>query len=223
MAGFEWIGDLNGQKNPIIKKSYIPTATAVERGEPVQFTQGTGVIVHAAPTDFDDPIYGVATEPHDGSTSGRQSGTEIELSMSPTALYRHKLTKVYTLTGGSTSTAVDSSLVPATNHFWKGGYIEIVSCANDSSLNGKRVSISDSTGGSGSLALAETLPAALQAGDTIRLCPGYMAHGHIGYDLDSDAMNVDFHADGGETLEIYDTNPKLMEMTVMFRKYKILS
>lgn len=184
MAGFEWMGDLNGVKFPIVKKCYIPTATAVERGEPVQFTQGTGVIVHAGPTDFDDPVYGVATEPHDGASSGRQSGTEIELSVSPTALYRHKCDKVYTMTGGSTTTCVDSSLVPATDNFFIGGAIKIVNCVADSSLNGKIVSIADSTGSTGTLTLAETLPVVLASGDTYSLCPGYMAHGYVGYDLE---------------------------------------
>lgn len=218
MAGFNWCGDLNGQKVPIIKKELIATATAVEKGEPVQITPGTGIVVHAGPTDFDDPIYGIATEPHDGATSGRQVGTEIEISVSPSALYKYNCSKIYTLTGGSTATAVDSSLVPQTDDLWINGYIEIVTCAADSSLIGKRVKITDSTGSTGSLALAETLSAALASGDTYKLCPGNYAHGHIGWDLDSDGMNPNFDADGGNVLELYDTNPKRMECTWKFNR-----
>jgi len=49
-AGFHWCGDLNGQKVPIIKKELIATATAIEKGEPVIFTAGTGIAAVAAPT-----------------------------------------------------------------------------------------------------------------------------------------------------------------------------
>ena len=174
--------------------------------------------------DFDDPIYGVANENHDGATAdGRQTGTEIEISVSDTALYKYDCSKVYTLTDGSTTTAVDSSLVPQTNDFWINGYIEIVTCAADSSLIGKRVKITDSVGASGTLTLAETLSAALASGDTIKLCPGNYAHGYLGWDLDADAMNPDFDAIGGTVLELYDTNPKRMECTFRFRRSSVTS
>ena len=220
MKGFRWAGDLNGQKNPIVRKYYVPDATAIEKGEPVQFTQGTGIIVHADPTDFDNPIFGVSMQ----EKAASDGTTEIELSVSPTALYKYDCrSQAYTLTDGSTTTAVDSSIVPQTDNFWIGGMIEIISCAADSSLNGRRVRISDSTGSSGTLTLGETLPAALAAGDTIYLCPGYMAHGHLGYDLDSTAMKVNFDADGGTVLEIFDTNPDTMEMIVMFHRSSVTS
>jgi len=220
MKGFRWAGDLNGQKNPIVRKYYVPDATAIEKGEPVQFTQGTGIVVHAGPTDFDNPIFGVSMQ----EKAASDGTTEIELSVSPTALYKYDCrSQAYTLTDGSTTTAVDSSIVPQTDNFWIGGMIEIISCAADSSLNGRRVRISDSTGSSGTLTLGETLPAALAAGDTIYLCPGYMAHGHLGYDLDSTAMKVNFDADGGTVLEIFDTNPDTMEMIVMFHRSSVTS
>jgi len=56
--GFRWAG----RRPPTIREYYIPSATAIEKGEPVSFTQGTGVIVLAGPTDFDDPILGVAAK-----------------------------------------------------------------------------------------------------------------------------------------------------------------
>ena len=221
--GFRWAGDMNGHKNPIIREYLIPTATAIEKGEPVDFTQGTGVIVLAGPTDFDDPISGVANETHDGSTSGRDSGTVIELSISPTAIYKYKAAKTYTMTGGSTSTAVDSSLVPQTDNFWINGAIKIISCAADSTLNGRVVRISDSTGSTGSLALAETLPSALASGDTYQLCPGNYADGYLGYDLDSDAMNPDFDAIGGNVLRLLYSDPDNMTMYFVFERHANVS
>lgn len=214
--GFVWAG----KRPPTIRSLYIPTATAIEKGEPVNFKQGTGVIVLAEPNDFDDPITGVATAAH-----AANSGTSLEVVMndSDDCIFKYKCCKTYTLTGGSTTTAVDSSLVPATNSFWKGGAIQIVSCAADSSLNGRIVKISDSAGSSGTLTLAETLPAALASGDTIYICPGYMAYEHLGYDLDSDAMNPDFEADGGNVLRILYTNPDTMEMFVRFERHANVS
>lgn len=206
MKGFTWAGDLNGSKNPIIRTMYIPTATAIEKGEPIQFTQGTGVVVLPGPTDFDDPIAGVSMQEH-----AANSGTTLEVSVSPTAIYKYKANKVYTMTGGSTTTCVDSSLVPQTDDFWIGGAIQIITCAADSSLIGRIVKISDSTGATGTLTLAETLPAALASGDTYKLVPGYMAEGYTGFDLDSDAMNPDYDAIGGESLQFLWSNPDTME------------
>ena len=40
MKGFNWAGDLNGQKNPIIRKVMVPDATAIEKGEPLNYTPG---------------------------------------------------------------------------------------------------------------------------------------------------------------------------------------
>ena len=217
--GFEWAGDLNGHKNPVVKKYYVPDATAIEKGEPVQYTQGTGIIVHAGPTDLDDPILGVSMnekEANDGVT-------QIEISISPTAIYKYRAATVYTLTGGSTTTAVDSSLVPQTDNFFIGGAIEIVTCAADSSLVGRIVKIADSTGATGVLTLAETLPAALASGDTIKICLGYMAENYLGYDLDSTAMKVDFDAIGGNVLRFLYSNPETMEMFFTFDRHAIVS
>lgn len=207
MKGFNWAGDLNGQKNPIVRKMVIPDATAIEKGEPIQFTQGTGVVVLADPTDFDDPIAGVSMQEKEAN----DGNTWLEVSVSPTAIYKYVAAKAYTLTGGSTTTAVDSSLQPQTDSFWKGGAIKIISCAADSSLNGRIVEISDSTGSTGTLTLAETLPAPLASGDTIYLVPGKYAEGYTGYDLTSDAMHPDYDAVGGASLQFLYSNTKTME------------
>ena len=205
MAGFHWAGDLNGHKNPLIRKVLIPTATAIEKGEPIQFTQGTGVVVLSDPTDFDDPIYGVANAAH-----AANSGTSLEIGYSPSAIYRYNASKTYTATGGSTTTIVDSSLVPTTNDFWIGGAVKIISCAANSALNGRIIEITDSTGSGGTLTFAAQ-EAALASGDTYQLVPGTYAEGYVGYDLDSDAMNPDYDAIGGETLQFLYRKAGTME------------
>ena len=210
MAGFKYAGDLNGHKRKLVRDYYIPTATAIEAGEPVDFTQGTGVIVLAGPEDFNDPIIGVATAAH-----AANSGTSIELSYSPTAIYVYHASKTYTATGGSTTTIVDSGLLPQTDNFWIGGAVKILSCAADSSLNGRVILLTDSTGSSGTLTFAAQA-AAFASGDTYQLCLGYMAENHLGYDLDSDAMNPDFEADGGEILRFLYAEPMLMDMYFTF-------
>lgn len=219
MKGFQWAGDLNGHKNPIVKKYIVPDATAIEDGEPVDFTQGTGIIVLAGPTDLDDPILGVSMN----EKAASDGLTELEVSVSPSALYKYKAQDAYTATGGSTTTFVDSSLLPQVDDFWKGGAIQIVSCAADSSLNGRVVRISGSTGASGTLTLAETLPAALAAGDTAYLCLGRYAENYLGYDLTADAMHPDFDANGGNVLRFLHSNPDLMEMFFVFEKHAAVS
>jgi phosphoribosylaminoimidazole (AIR) synthetase len=47
MKGFYWAYDLNGAKVPVIKPFVIPTATAIEQGEIVLHTPGTGIAVVA--------------------------------------------------------------------------------------------------------------------------------------------------------------------------------
>jgi hypothetical protein len=214
--GFIYAGSLNGHKNPIVTKLPVPDATAIEKGEPIDFTQGTGVIVLAEPTDFDDPIFAVSNE----EKAANDGKLEIEVILDPSAIYKYKASKVYTLTGGSTTTAVDSSLQPQTNNFWKGGAIQIVNCVADPSLNGKIVKISASTGATGTLTLAETLPTALASGDTILLVPGEFARGYFGFDLDADAMNPDFDAIGGECLQFLYSNTDTMESFYKFRLHK---
>lgn len=216
MKGFVYAGSLNGHKNPIIVKLPVPDATAIEKGEPIDFTQGTGVIVLAGPTDFDDPIYGVSNQEKEAN----DGITELEVILDPTAIYKHKETQTYTLTGGSTTTAVDSSLVPQTDNFWKNGAIEVVTCAADSSLIGKIVKIASSTGATGTLTLAETLPSALASGDTIKLVPGDYAKGYVGFDLIASAMAPNYDAIGGETLQFMGSNTDTMETFWKFRLHK---
>lgn len=195
--GFQIAGSKNGHKTPIIEKLPVPNATAIESGEPIDFTAGTGVIVLAEPDDFDDPIVGISLE----EKAANDGKVEIEVCTDPDIIFSHRAKTAYTLTGGSTTTAVDSSLQPQTNNFWKNGAIKILTCAANSGLVGKTVGISASTGATGTLTLKETLPSALASGDTVLLVPGDYAKGYVGYDLAADAMSPDYDAIGGETLK----------------------
>lgn len=197
-GGFKYAYSLDGSKE-LIKPFYIPTATAIEDGEMVKFTPGTGIVV-ADGTDFDDPHLGVAAAEH-----AANSGYELKVSCAPASVFAHKCANVITATGGSTTTFVVSGLLPQTDDLWIGGYLEIISCAADSSLNGKRIYITDSTGSSGTITFA-TQAAAFASGDTAYLCPGPRAIGSYGWDLDSDGMNVDWDTSGGEALELVDTD-----------------
>lgn len=220
LKGFRWAKDLAGHPQPLVRKFVVPDATAIEKGEPVQFTQGTGIVVHAGPADLDDPILGVSMQ----EKAANDGTTEIEVSYSPSAIYKwNGQNKTYTLTGGSTTTAVDSSLMPQTNSFWKNGSLKIVSCAADSSLNGKIVKISDSTGATGTLTLAETLKATLAAGDTVQLCLGNYANDYLGYDLQADAMAPDFDAIGGNVLRYLYSDPDTMDMFFRFERHANVS
>jgi hypothetical protein len=203
MKGFIWAYDLNGAKVPISKPFVIPTATAIEQGELVLHTPGTGIAVVAG-TDFDDPFIGAAINAH-----AANSGTEIKVSASPTAVYKHGNGNIVTATGGSATTFVVAGLLPQTDDLWNGGYIQVVTCAADSTLVGKRIKITDSTGATGTLAFA-TQGAAFAAGDTARLCPGPLAIGEYGWDLDADGMNVDWDTNGGEALVLVDVDPANM-------------
>ncbi len=216
MDGFFWAGDLNGQKNPLVKKFYVPDATAIELGEPVRYTPGTGIVVLNDPTDLQDAILGVAMQ----AKAANDGTTWIDVSYSPTAIYKYRASKAYTLTGGSTTTAVDSSLLPDEADTFNGGAIQILTCAADSSLVGRIVKISDYAATDGTITLAETLPAALAAGDTIYICPGYMMEGFLGWDLDSDSMNPDFDTEGSNVLKFLYANPDTMEMFFTFLPFE---
>lgn len=190
------------------KEFKIATGTAVTSGQLVQLSVGQ-VIDVAAPTDLDDPVLGVTAETHDGATAdGRQTGTKINVYADPSDIFELTPRNVITATGGSTTTFVDSNILPATDDVFNEGYIEIKTCAANSSLVGKRVKIADFTGSTGTFTLAETLPSALASGDTAYLCPGPYAIGLFGWDSIAAQDDVDFESSGGETLQLYGTDPE---------------
>jgi hypothetical protein len=219
MAYFKWAYDLSGNKTPQILELPIATGTAIEFGEIVKFTPGTGVVA-IGDADQDDPYLGVAMEEHDGSTAGRQSGTLIKVSVSPTAVYRLTPRDAITASSGSTTTFVDSSLLPANNDYFNGGKIKLVAVASDSTLNGKIVSISDYTGSGGTLTLGETLSGAIASGDTAYLCPGPYAITAYGWDLNSDGTDINWESSGGEAIQIVDVDPDTFTVYVKLRLHQ---
>jgi len=203
MSGFNYAYSLDGSKE-LNKPFFIPTATVIEKGEIVKFTPGTGIVV-ATGTDFDDPHLGAAINAH-----AANSGTELKVSCAPASVFAHKSSNIITATGGSTTTFVVSGLLPVTDDIWIGGYLEVVTCAADSSLVGKKIPITDSTGSGGTITFAAQT-AAFASGDTARICPGSRAIGIYSWDIDSDGMNVDWDASGaGEGLQLVDVDPANM-------------
>jgi hypothetical protein len=209
---FEYAQELNGGAvHP--RRYFIPDATAVSKGEVVAFTPGTGIV--AVDSDNDDPVLGVvaATKPANG-------GTEAFVYDSPNAVFRLKPRSLLTATGGSTTTFVVSTLQPQTDDIWIGGYLEIVSCAADPSLVGKRILITDSTGSTGTLTFAAQ-KAAFGAGDTAYLCPGPRAIGSYGWDLVADADDIDWTSSGGEALELVGVEPEKFITYWKFRLHQL--
>jgi hypothetical protein len=221
MAGFKWVKDLVTGNTEILQPFYIPTGTAIEKGEVVKFTAGTGIAA-VGDSDQDDPVLGVATEPHDGATTGRQTGTEIKVSCSPTACFKVPSSKVITATGGSATTFVDSNLRPASDDIFNGGYIQVVTCAADtaSSTVGKMIKITDYTGSGGTITFA-TQPYAFASGDTVRLWPGPLAVTTYSHNLTSDGTDIDWEQTAaGEALQIVDADPINKHLVIKFRLHK---
>ena len=194
MAGFKYA---KGPKD--VWRFPIASATTIVEGSAVTFTTGVGVVNYDA-SDWDDPILGFAAE---ASANGE---TEIAVYCNPETIFKLETRKVYTATGGSTTTFVDSSLVPTTDNMWIGGYLEVVTCAADASQVGKMIPITDSTGGDGTLTFA-TQPAAFAAGDTAILHMGKLGIGEFGWDLVAADDDIDYDTAGGTGLVLVDADP----------------
>ena len=197
-----------GIYSPIAEEFPIATGTAIKRGSFVVLTPAVGIAA-AASTDFDDPAFGVAAEDHDGATAGRQSGLKIKVYTDPNLIYSLRNDNIITATGGSATTFVVAGLLPATDNLWIGGMLEVVTCAADATMISKRIPITDSTGTGGTLTFP-TQTAAFASGDTAKLCPGKLAVGLFGWDLDSDGTDVDWDTSGGEVLELVGSDPSIM-------------
>lgn len=204
--------DSKGAGQP--REHAIAAATAIEYGEAVKKTNG--LIVAIGDDDQNDPILGFAAEAHDGSTAGRQSGTKIKIYDHPDDVFRYVPKEVCTATGGSTTTFVDSNLQFAADDALNGGYLQIVNCQADSSLNGKKVKISDYVASGGTVTLAETLPVALQSGDTAYICPGPIAKDSYNWNFNADGTGIDWEDNSaGEALRLHDVDPDTF--TVFFK------
>jgi len=218
MQGFVWAGDLNGQKNPLVGKFYVPDATAVKKGQVLRFVAGTGLAALNNPAAFDEAIFGVSQQ----EKAASDGTTEIEVSYSPTAIYKYSARRAISLDNGSTSTAVvtDMNTNDVTDIF-KGGAIRIVSCAADSTLNGKVVGITAFNAGNGTMTLGETLPNTLAAADVINVVPGNLAAGYTKWDLDSTSVHPHFGTISGKCLKFLWSNLDTLESYYMFQQHQL--
>lgn len=194
---FEYAYDLSGCTFPVIKEFPIAAATAIEKGEIVKLS--AGFVVAIGDADQDDPYLGVSCEAHDGSTSGRQSGTVIKVYCSPTAVFKVKPPSVVA-DSGNTTTIVDASYGTIGNDEMNGGALKLVSLGTSSTLTlapGKVVTVTDFATSSGTFTGVFT--GGTTVGDTYKLFPPVGAHS---FDLNSDGTNFDFNTTGGESLMI---------------------
>jgi len=201
MAGF--IPSSSFGKETYVKEFYIATDTAIEKGEIVLQTPGTGIAAVAG-TEFNDPMLGVSLQEHDGSSDG-QTGTSLKVACNPNEIFALKSSEAQTLTGGSTTTVVISGLLPQTDNLWIGGYVEVVTCASGIA-KGTMIPITDSDGGTGTLTIP-TQASAFAASDTVVIHPGKLAIGEYGWDLNSDGTDIDYTSSGGEALVLVDADP----------------
>jgi hypothetical protein len=199
----------------------IATGTAIEKGEIVKLS--AGLVVAIGDADQDDPYLGVAAEEHDGATAGRQSGLVIKVYCHPDDVFVTTPKDAITATGGSTTTFVDSNLTAGfgTDDLLNGGYIQLVNVQNDTSLNGKKIKISDYAQASGTITLSETLPVVIASGDTAYLCPGKRAVGNYAHDLNSDGTEIDWETAGGESIIIFDVDPETFKVFVKLRLHQL--
>jgi hypothetical protein len=206
------------------KEYEIATGTVIEMGEVVKLSSGK--VVAVGDQDQDDPYLGVAAEPHDGATAGRQVGLKIKVYDHPDDVFALTPSSVITASGGSTTTFVVDNMKSGTissnyDDMHNGGFLKIVSCAADSSLNGKLVSISDFTASSGTFTLAETLSAALAAGDTAHLCPGKLSVGTFHHNLTAGGTDISWEtAAAGEAIKIVDVDTNAFKAYVQLRLHQ---
>jgi hypothetical protein len=157
-------------------------------------------------------------EAHDGSTAGRQSGTEILVYSDPMIVFKHIPKTLSTTTGGDATSWIDSSLTAA-NDIFNGGKIVIVSTNSIAGFDvGDVLTITDfaNSGGDATVSGAGGTIAASMTG---YIYPGYASIGSYGFSLDGDGTAMDLDTAGGESLIIEDVkwDNQLKEATVFVR------
>jgi hypothetical protein len=197
---------------------YIPTATAVVKGQAVGFTPGTGIVVYNS-TDADDAILGVAAEAHDGSTAGRQSGTTLLVYDEPDIIFKCIPKTLSTTTSGDATSWIDSTLTAA-NDIFNGGKIVIVSTNSIAGFSvGDVLDITDFANSGGDYTVTGA-GGTIAAGMTGYIYPGKLAVLSHAFDTVATTYdNLDMDTAGGETFVIKDVtwdNAK-KEATIFFK------
>lgn len=182
---------------------YIPISTAVVKGQVVGFTAGTGIVVYNA-TDADDAILGVAAEAHDGSTAGRQSGTELLVYDEPDIIFKCVPKTLSTVDSGDATSWIDAEFLGADDIF-NGGKIVIVSTNSVAGFNaGDVLDISDFANSGGDFTVSGA-GGTIAAGITGYVYPGNRAVCVVAFDtIATTYNNLNMKSTGGETFIIKD-------------------
>jgi hypothetical protein len=208
---------------PITPKPYlIPTNGAVVEGSLVTYGV-TGIVAYDG-TDADDPIRGIAAESHDGSTAGRQSGTEILIYDDPDIIFACIPATLSTVTSGDATSWIDSSLTAA-NDIFNGGHIVIVSTGGVAGFAvGDVLTITDFANAGGDCTVTGS-GGTITAGMTGYIYPGKSAINCHAFDtIGTTFNNLDMDTAGGETLNIddviWDAAKKRAEVLLVIRLHE---
>ena len=174
---------------------YIPTATVIAKGQPVQFTAGTGIVVYDA-TDADDPLLGIAAEDH-----AANSGTELLVYDDPNIYFKCIPTTESTATGGDATNWIDSSLTAADDIF-NGGHVVITDTNSVAGFNvGDVLNITDFANAGGDCTVTGA-GGTIAAGMKGYIYPGKLAVNSIAFDTAAlPYNNFDMDTAGGETFK----------------------
>lgn len=187
----------------VAKPRYIVAATAITKGQMVLLTTGIGV-ADLADQDQDDPIYGVSAEAHDGSTAGRQSGTEILIYDDPNIIFEWIGDHLSTTTSGDGTSWIDSSLALGANDLLNGGFIKIVDANSVAGFSaGDILEITDYVTSGGDVTVTGA-GGTIASGMTGYVYPGKQIEGHFGLSLDSGHDDLDLDTSSGQSIQIYE-------------------
>lgn len=198
---------------PIVAREYyIPTATAIVKGQVLGFTVGTGIVAYNA-TDADDAILGIAAEDHDAN-----SGTSILVYDAPDIVFKCIPATESTTTGGDATSWIDSSLTAA-NDVFNGGKIVITDTNNIAGFSvGDVLDITDFANSGGDVTVSGA-GGTIAAGMKGYIFPGKPAVTCHAFDtIATTYNNLDMDTGGGETFVITDVvwDPAKKKSTVYF-------
>ncbi|CAI6073573.1 hypothetical protein [Cohnella sp. JJ-181] len=189
---------------PIIEEFPIAAGTVIEKGEVVKLVEG--FVVAVGDTDQDDPYLGVSAEEHTGTASllnPRSNGNKIKVYCSPLAVFKCKPGIISTATGGNTTTWVDSGFTDPADDKFNGGLLKVRKSATLTNGVGKWYTVTDFTKTTGTFTGAFT--GGVSVGDQALVLPPV---GSFGWDLNSDGTNLNFAANGGESIMIVRVDPE---------------
>jgi len=191
---------------------YIPTATAIVKGQVVCFTPGTGIVAYDA-TDADDAILGIAAEAHDAN-----SGYVLWVYDAPDIVFKCIPATESTTTGGDATSWIDSTLTAADDIF-NGGRIVITDTNSVAGFSvGDVLEITDFAN-SGGDATVSGASGTIAAGMKGYIFPGKLAVNCHAFDaIATTYNNLDMDTAGGETFNIVNVewDPAKKKSTVYF-------